>query len=81
MIIELRNLCGSRLTVPTAYQLEGIVKVEPIPRRNSQVSEIWKGAYDGKEVALKVIKISQDASHTEKRVSTSQSRGRRVVRS
>ncbi|KAF9789185.1 kinase-like domain-containing protein [Thelephora terrestris] len=57
--IELRRLCGHHHTVPTAYKLEGVVEQGTCAQRASHVTEIWKGEYNGEEVALKVLGVPQ----------------------
>lgn len=59
IIIELRKLCGQYHTVPAAYKLEGVVKEGTCAQRISRVTEIWKGRYQGEEVALKIIRVSK----------------------
>jgi len=53
-IIELRRLCGRRGAVPPSCTLNGVVKEEGKARHISRVTEIWKGRYGNKAVALKV---------------------------
>lgn len=57
---HLRDLCGLYGTVPTSYKLEGIVKEGNTPQCTSEVTEVWKGRYNGKLVAIKVIVAPQD---------------------
>jgi hypothetical protein len=80
-IIELRALCGKHRTVPTTYQLNGVVKEGSYPYRSSRVTEIWTGKYKGKEVAIKVLRVSRDNSDVQKAksVSISRDKGGRCV--
>ena len=59
-IIELRRLCGHYLMVPGSYKLKDMVKEEGPAQRISQVTEIWKGRYNDKVVALKVLRVPRD---------------------
>ena len=59
-VIELRRLCGKHRIVPKSYKLEGVEREGRHPQHLSQVTEIWKGAWDGKVVALKVLRVPQD---------------------
>jgi len=54
LIIELRRFCGNRRAVPPSYTLNGVVKGEDKARHISEATEIWKGRYGNKAVALKV---------------------------
>jgi len=53
-IIELWRLCGHRRAVPPSYTLNGVVKEEDEARHISRVTEIWRGRYGNKVVALKI---------------------------
>ena len=59
-IIELRRLCGKHRIVPASYKLEGVEKEGEFAQRNSTVAGVWRGRYDGKVVALKVLRVSQN---------------------
>ena len=56
-VIELRRLCGKHQIVPKSYKLEGVEREGGHAQCLSQVTEIWKGTWDGKVVALKVLKV------------------------
>jgi len=55
---ELERLFVS-CTIPTSYQIEGVVRDGDHSQHVSQAIEIWKGGYKGEVVALKVLKISR----------------------
>ena len=59
-VIELRKLCGKHRTVPTAYKLDGVEKEGEYPQHISKATEIWKGRYEGKAVALKILRLPRD---------------------
>lgn len=73
-VIELRRLCGHHRTVPNSYKLEGVVKEGTCAQRISQVTEIWKGRYNGEVVALKVLRVPRDDPHVQRTKSVSTSR-------
>jgi len=54
LVIELRRFCGNRRAVPPSYTLNDVVKEEDKARHISEETEIWKGRYGNKVVALKV---------------------------
>ena len=56
-LVELRELCGAHHTVPRLYKLEGVTKEGDHPYRTSRAAEIWKGRYDDKAVALKILRL------------------------
>ena len=58
--MELSELCTRWYAVPTSYELTDVVKQGDRAQRTSQVTEIWKGTYNGEEVALKLLRLSQD---------------------
>ena len=57
---ELLELCTRWNAVPALYELEGVVRQGDQAKRVSQMTEIWKGTYDGEVVALKVLRLSRD---------------------
>ena len=59
-IVELLELCGHWRMFPTSYQLEGVVKEGKYAKHTSNTTEIWKGKYKGKEVALKILRVHRD---------------------
>ncbi|KAF9648576.1 kinase-like protein [Thelephora ganbajun] len=65
-IIKLRRLCGRLRTVPTSYELGGIVKGGDYPQHDSQVVEIWKGRYNDEAVALKILRVPQGSPYIQK---------------
>jgi len=73
-------LCGTHDTVPTSYELEGVMREGDYRLRISRVIEIWKGRYKDESVALKVLK-SRRGPHTSqfKEVSMSRTPQRTVV--
>ena len=71
-ITGLLHLCVRWHTVPTSYELRGVVRLGDGAQCASRVTEIWKGMYNGEVVALKILKLSGDNPEIElaKRVST-----------
>ena len=72
-VIELRRLCGKHRIVPKSYKLEGVEREGGHAQCLSQVTEIWKGTWDGKVVALKILRLPRDDPNLQgtKSVSTS----------
>lgn len=59
-VIELRRLCGKHRIVPKSYILEGTEREGRLPQCLSQVTEVWKGVWNDKVVALKVLRPPRD---------------------
>ncbi|KAF9785469.1 kinase-like domain-containing protein [Thelephora terrestris] len=55
--IELSQLCTLWHTVPTTYELGGVVKQGDCALHAGGMTEIRKGVYDGEVVALKVLRL------------------------
>ncbi|KAF9785451.1 kinase-like domain-containing protein [Thelephora terrestris] len=55
--IELLQLCTLWHTVPTSYELPGVVKQGDRALHASMMTEIWEGMCGGKVVALKVLRL------------------------
>ena len=77
--IELLKLCGYWCTVPTSYKLEGVVR-NYAAQHVSQMTEIWKARYSGREVAVKIVRVRQGdpLAQRVKRVSRLRNSRRRV---
>ena len=60
---KLRQLCGHHCTIPTSYQLEGVMREGDHSKRISESIEIWKGRYKDELVRLKVFKVSRRDPH------------------
>jgi len=63
---KLRDLCGTHHTVPRLYKLEGVTREGDRPNRTSKAADIWKGRYNGKVVALKVLRLPRDDPRLQK---------------
>ena len=59
-------MCGHHHTVPRLYKLEGVIKEGDHPQRISKAVEIWKGRYNDKVVALKVLSVPRDDPHVQR---------------
>lgn len=57
---ELLQLCIRWHALPASYELGDVAKQGDRAQRISWVTEIWKGVFDGKVVALKVLRLSRD---------------------
>ena len=55
--------CYSDRTIPTSYNLEGVVREGDHSQRISKMIELWKGRYNDKAVTLKVLKVSLQDPH------------------
>jgi len=56
---HLRKVCGSYGVVPTSYALTGVTRDGTVPQKASISTEIWKGTYETKPVAIKILKIPE----------------------
>ena len=72
-VIELRKLCGKHRIIPTTYILEGVDREGRLPQCHSQVTEIWKGVWNDKPVALKVLRLPRDDHNLQRTKSVSTS--------
>ena len=60
---ELAKLCYHHSTIPTSYELKGVMREGDHSHRISKVINIWKGSYEGKAVELKVLDMSRHDPH------------------
>ena len=60
--------------VPGLYKLEDVMKEGDHPHRTSKAAEIWKGRYNDRAVALKILIVPRDDPRARKTKSVSTSR-------
>lgn len=56
----LRNLyavCGHRALLPRSLEIPLCYNPEENPLRHDEFGDVWKGRYNGKEVAAKVLRV------------------------
>ena len=55
---ELRKLCGRTGTLPSSHMLRGgLVKTSDIATASGGFGDVWKGAYKGRRVAIKSLRV------------------------
>ena len=55
---ELRSICGTRMTLPTSYQIPShLLNVDPEPFASGGFGDVYHGTLDGSGVCIKRVRV------------------------